>query len=96
MSKKLMHICGNHFCYCATSALQTKLWITKCSGRSVSEAAQQFGNFFVNKPSALCKKPSASLGEGHNTLLHAYAEQLCDYATTPRNAELSTKGVQLI
>jgi len=29
MSKKLMHICGNHFRFCATSALQTKLWKTQ-------------------------------------------------------------------
>ena len=91
-----MHICGNtsvtvpHLRYKRSSGRR------KCSGRSISEAAQQFGNFCVNKPSALCKKPSASLEEGHNTLLHAYAEQLCDYATTPRNADLSTKGVQLI
>ena len=43
-SVKMMHVCGNHFHYCASSPLQTQLRRHKCNSRRyVSEAAPHFG-----------------------------------------------------
>jgi len=35
LEKEMMCVCGNRFCYCATSPLQTKLWRTQMQLRKI-------------------------------------------------------------